>query len=482
MTALVPVRSLTTACVAGWGMAVCSALDVLAVTSSRDNTLTVYGLPRSLPSRAAPQSTTGLPRLCTLGGPDSPPELRFRFGGSGGLAFTDPTCTTAPLLLVTDDRNEVRVIDVASRVHVGYVGARGSIPGPRGVAARGSLVAVSCWVLRDCGVHVVRVFEGSGSDWTPLRVLGGGVGADGWLHGPFGLRFTGDGSGVAVADPGNHRVSLFSVGDGSFVRQLATGLARAYDVEECEGGWLVACYGSDTVEFVGGDGVGHATLGKRGSGDGEFDRPTALAQVPGLGWWCWSSAATGACRCSPPPTPSPWLACRMLGWRGWASWRGGSASPQPRASPRPISRCLATQTDPPWRPPVASEPGPVVRVRVDWLYLLPFDSGNSTPALLVAASSPSTREYSQPCTSSFPSLALTPTHPLSSFCSRSPGLLLVVPLWSTMSCPYGPSRTTLTHHPFLLPLSVAAFVVSVSAIVFLMVLFECTVADGCGAS
>jgi hypothetical protein len=58
-------------------------------------------------------------------------------------------------------------------------------------------------------------------------------------------------------------------------------------VEECEGGWLVACNGSDTIEFVGGDvdggGVGGARLGKYGSGDGKFKDPSALALVPGLG-------------------------------------------------------------------------------------------------------------------------------------------------------------------------------------------------------
>jgi hypothetical protein len=59
------------------------------------------------------------------------------------------------------------------------------------------------------------------------------------------------------------------------------------DVEECEGGWLVACLLSNTMEFVGGDvdggGVGRARLGKLGSGDGEFNGPSALALVPGLG-------------------------------------------------------------------------------------------------------------------------------------------------------------------------------------------------------
>jgi hypothetical protein len=71
------------------------------------------------------------------------------------------------------------------------------------------------------------------------------------------------------------------------VRHVATGLGGPYDVEECDGGWLVACYFSDTIEFVGGDvgggAVGRARLGKYGSGDGEFNLPSALALVPGLG-------------------------------------------------------------------------------------------------------------------------------------------------------------------------------------------------------
>ena len=71
------------------------------------------------------------------------------------------------------------------------------------------------------------------------------------------------------------------------MRHVATGLADSHDVEECEGGWLVACQTSHTIEFVGGGvdggGVGRARLGKRGSGDGEFRFPSALALVPGLG-------------------------------------------------------------------------------------------------------------------------------------------------------------------------------------------------------
>jgi hypothetical protein len=219
-------------------------------------------------------------------------QFKFNDGNSysGWMAFTGPA--TSRLLLLTDAGHDaVHVIDVAGRVHAGYVAAPGTIAGPRGVAARGSLVAVSAWKKEGSGEHVVRVFEGSGAMWTAVRVVGGGFGgpgsADGQLHRPRGLRFTGDGTGLAVADWYNDRVSVFRVEDGSFARHVATGLGGPLDVEECEGGWLVACYGSDTIEFVGGDvgggGVGRARLGKGGSGDGEFWFPSALALVPGLG-------------------------------------------------------------------------------------------------------------------------------------------------------------------------------------------------------
>jgi hypothetical protein len=107
---------------------------------------------------------------------------------------------------------------------------------------------------------------------------------------PYGLRFSGDGSAICVADAGNNRTSVFRVGDGVFLRHVAKGLFAPFDVEEVEGGWLVVCFASHTVEFVGdgdGDGGARPSLGKAdgdcGSGDGEFDWPTALAVVPGLG-------------------------------------------------------------------------------------------------------------------------------------------------------------------------------------------------------
>jgi hypothetical protein len=275
-------------------MAVCPALGLLVTSCYSDNTLSVFALPRS--SGAGAGAGAGLALVCTLGGASSRAPMQFKLndgnGYSGWMAFTGPA--TSRLLLLTDAGHDaVHVIDVAGRVHVGYVAAPGTIAGPRGVAARGSIVAVSAWKDSDSGDHTVQVFEGSGAMWTALRVVAGGFEgpgrADGQLEYPYGLRFTGDGTGLAVVDFLNGRVSLFCVEDGSFVQHLgATRVGSPYDVEECEGGWLVASLGSHTIEFVGGgvDGgrVGRPRLGKFGSGDGEFIlAPSALAIVPGLG-------------------------------------------------------------------------------------------------------------------------------------------------------------------------------------------------------
>jgi hypothetical protein len=236
---------------------------------------------------------------------------------SGFLAFTSPPTTTTttttttsgsssrsgsahPLLLVTDaGADAVHLVDVVGRTHAGYVAFPGSIAGPRGVAASGTspLVAVSAWKEARSGDHVVVVYRGShgGVVWEAVRVIRGGLGGpgsrDGKLSRPIGLRFSRDGTVFCVADSGNRRASVFRVGDGGLVWHVATGLSDPRDVEEVEGGWLVACWDSHTVEYVGngggGDGGGRPSLGKAGggsgSGDGEFHGPIALAVVPGLG-------------------------------------------------------------------------------------------------------------------------------------------------------------------------------------------------------
>jgi hypothetical protein len=285
-----PLPALKTACGRGVGLAACPALGLLVTSNDNDNTLSVFALPRSSGAGAGAGAGAGLALVRTLGGASSPAPMRFKFLDddhlpSGWMAFTGPA--TSRLLLVTDAGHDaVHVIDVVGRKHAGYVAAPGTIAGPRGVAAWGSLVAVSAWKCVHFGDHVVRVFEGSGAMWRAVRVVAGGFGtagrAEGQLKWPFGLRFTRNGTGLAVADSYNNRVSLFRVEDGSFVRHVATELDRPVDVEECEGRSLVASECSHTIELVSGS-ISRSIAGKHNYLSLHVHNPTALALVPGLG-------------------------------------------------------------------------------------------------------------------------------------------------------------------------------------------------------
>ena len=230
------------------GLAVSDALGLVVVSQSRRNTLVVFAI-------------DGLVCKSTLGGAGSPAPMRFRFGEghlfSGGLAFAGTGCC----LLVSDYGNDaVHMIDVVHGKHVGYVAAPGTIAGPRGVAARKSLVAVSAWQELRRGDHIVQIYEGSGATWTPVRVLGGGFGfpgrANGQLDMPGGLRFSGGVGGVeddhdmtvVVAERWNDRLSMFRACDGAFVRHVVTDVLLPMDVQEFENGWLVA--GHEALQFV----------------------------------------------------------------------------------------------------------------------------------------------------------------------------------------------------------------------------------------
>jgi hypothetical protein len=131
-----------------------------------------------------------------------------------------------------------------------------------------------------------------------LRVIGAGTGVprdgDAPLRTPYGLRFSGDGATVCVADPGANRVAVFQLADGGLVRHLThKWLLRPMDVEEVQDGWLVACRGAHTIEFVGSHGgdahLRGTFLGKRAprpgdcAGRGDLEGPTALAAMPCLG-------------------------------------------------------------------------------------------------------------------------------------------------------------------------------------------------------
>jgi hypothetical protein len=284
----------------GFGLAACPSLNLL-VTSEYNDTLSVWGIPSG-------GDGGGLTLLCTLGNRTSETAMQFKFSAmdtgyrmdTGYLAFTPPAMDdnniARPLLLVTDaGADAVHVVDVVGRTHEGYVACPGSITRPRGVAASttsSALVAVSAWKKDNSGDHVVILYRGSGAVWEVVWVIETPGTGNGTLDMPYGLRFTSDGSGICVAvyEYGNGRASLLRVDDGGLVRHIATtGLRGLRDVLEVDGGWLVVCSTSSTVEFVsdGDGGDGRPYLGRAGRGmgvdDGEFSFPSTLAVVPGLG-------------------------------------------------------------------------------------------------------------------------------------------------------------------------------------------------------
>ena len=296
---LMAVPQYSTACGTGRGMAACPSLGLLVTSEYTNNTLSVWSIPSDGGGGAG--TGAGLTRVCILGGEESPAPMQFKFllNGfiSGYLAFIPSSPGAASrhfphLLLVTDaGHSAVHIVDVrGGGTHMGYVAAPGSIAGPRGVAACGDLVAVSSWKLFKSGVRVVHIYRAGsgGSKWTHVRVIGDGFNSiDGRMKLPYGLRFSADGAAICVADCGNRRVSVFRVDDGVFVRHIAKGLMLPFDVEEVEGGWVVACDLSHTVEFMSDGGGGRPFLGRVGGRpgirDGEFYCPASLALVPGLG-------------------------------------------------------------------------------------------------------------------------------------------------------------------------------------------------------
>jgi hypothetical protein len=333
---LVPLVPRMIKCDHGYGLAVSPSLGVMVTSGS--TTLFVWGPPPDDVTRAWASAGAGagvsdasvggggggggeLSLVCTLGGAGSVAPMQFQFvsdghSSAGCLAFIPPTTATTigissdsahPLLLVADAGHDaVHVVDVVDRTHAGYLASPGSIAGPRGVAASGAspLVAVSAWKMGFSGDHVVVVYRGSGAVWEAVRVIGGGFGGpgsrDGQLWTPYGLRFSGDGSGICVADSRNNRASLFRLADGGFVRHIATGLVGAVDVEEVEGGWLVASDGfSHTVEFVS-NGVG-GVGGRPARLYLDSGHPTALAVVPGLGLVVRTAGGRGGLQVFSPP-------------------------------------------------------------------------------------------------------------------------------------------------------------------------------------
>ena len=252
------------------GVAVCTRLQLI-VTAKGDTVLEIR--------RVCGEFDDGLeeaPRRMELVGKISCLSFFIPPGGGGLDADT-------PLLLVSNlGKNAVHVVDVASTTHKMDLAPPGKLYFPRGVAgnmgSRGpsSLIAVS---QSDPFFHGVSLFAWSSSSraWGVVRLIV----FRGTLFHPGGLRFTGDGTTLCVADAYCNCLRLFDSGSGEYVVSLPTSKSPK-DAEEVEDGWMVLCRRSSkaVLEFVKSDGSVRRALS-------EFEvwseGKVSLARIPGVG-------------------------------------------------------------------------------------------------------------------------------------------------------------------------------------------------------
>ncbi len=147
--------------------------------------------------------------------------------GDGPLQFSHPyQLCVAPdgHVLVADSINDrVQVLTPTLDFHC-FVGV-GHLVGPCGVCADDDVIVASEWEA-----HRISVF--SRYDGALLRRFGTGGISDGQLRFPYGLCFMSGHRHVAIAEFGNHRVSVFSV-EGEFIRHAGVGQLRGPNGVAC---------------------------------------------------------------------------------------------------------------------------------------------------------------------------------------------------------------------------------------------------------
>jgi tripartite motif-containing protein 71 len=193
---------------------------------------------------------------------------------TGGLSVTPD----AENLLVADCwNNRVQEVRIADGSWVRSVDGEGTLRMPMWTDCNAVVIAVS----EAC--HRVSVL--SWSDGGVLAQFGSQGSGPGQLSFPYGLRLLANSTEVVIADCRNNRLSVFKL-NGEFVKTIGStelGLASPIDVVECgsDGSFIVANnHGGHNLMKLSGSGEVLGVFGKPGSGDGEFNHPSALAVLP----------------------------------------------------------------------------------------------------------------------------------------------------------------------------------------------------------
>jgi hypothetical protein len=194
---------------------------------------------------------------------------------AGGLCVSSDGDNVLVAEKINNRVQEVRIVDGS---WVRFVG-EGMLKEPQFVDCNADHVAVS----EDC--HRISVL--SWADGSMLSQFGNEGSGPGQLSYPQGIRLSGDGSGLVVADCYNNRLCVFSL-SGQFLAAIGSkklGLNNPCDVLECasDSSFIVASYNGNNLIKVSRDGTRLGVYGKRGDGNGELSGPSALAVLPADG-------------------------------------------------------------------------------------------------------------------------------------------------------------------------------------------------------
>jgi hypothetical protein len=170
---------------------------------------------------------------------------------------------------------QVRIIKEEESSFVRLLGER-VLKQPQFVDCNNDCIVVSEW-----GCSRVSVLSWATGDL--ISQFGSKGRGPGQMFFPLSVRLLkGREPAVVVADFENNRLCMFKV-NGEFVAAVGSeeqGLCGPSDVLPCKNGFIVANYYSHQVIKLSRDGIIAGVYGKKGGGNGEFNRPTALAALP----------------------------------------------------------------------------------------------------------------------------------------------------------------------------------------------------------
>jgi len=237
------------------GLAVTRDGSQLAVSNASTNMITVY-------------DTASGSETATFGGAGP---------GPGQFYYQMRLCITPRDTLLVADFGNQRVQEVTmAGVHIRYIGVGVFEDRICGIACNDEHVVVTKY--GSATPNRVLVFNYStGELLRQFAALGSG---DGQIEHSTGVRFTPDNRHIIVVDTySNNRLSMFTV-DGVFVKHVGVGVLGGSwcDVDfTADGRIIVADYQNHRVCIFAADGVMTSSWGSKGTSDGQFECPTALA-------------------------------------------------------------------------------------------------------------------------------------------------------------------------------------------------------------